>query len=195
MLPAIFTNDNNQSIEAVEVTSNSSVHPIRRKLSSIRRRLSQLGKSKSLDESLQNVPESNTLNYKTENKEDTVEDVQNNGKEDKSVVDIQNEAKRVCSILSGEVKKHLKVLKTIDPMNCALEDVKNTMKEANVWLVQCLSAPTVPNCEDDCIKEAKLNQQFHAERCLLEANELAIKEIKRLSDHACRNTEDEQVNS
>ncbi|KDO20552.1 hypothetical protein SPRG_13248, partial [Saprolegnia parasitica CBS 223.65] len=165
-------------------------HPIRRKLSNIRRRLSLLGRSKGLDTSLQNTEEDEQdgVNDDAESMNDTQQKL-TDMIATKSVVDIQNEAKRICAILSGDVKKHLKILKTLDAANPVLDDVKKAMAEANIWLVQCLSAPSIPRCEADCIKEAKLSQQYHAERCLLDANAMAVAEIKRLSDLAHSNTE------
>ncbi|KAF0700048.1 Aste57867_9434 [Aphanomyces stellatus] len=102
-----------------------------------------------------------------------------------SVSTIQSDAQRVCSVLSGDAKRHLKILKGIDPTSVVVTDVKKAIAEANIWLRQCI-APT-DSGDAPCIKEAKLNQRRHAERCLMDANVLALTEIKRLSDRATTN--------
>ncbi|ETW10455.1 hypothetical protein H310_00759 [Aphanomyces invadans] len=99
--------------------------------------------------------------------------------------DIQSEAQRVCSVISGDVKRHLKILRSIDPTNPVLADIKAAIAEANVWLAECI-APT-DGSEDDRLKLAKITQQFHAERCLLHSNTMARNEINRLSDLATKN--------
>ncbi|OQR91025.1 hypothetical protein ACHHYP_05006 [Achlya hypogyna] len=166
------------------------VHPVRRKLSNIRRRLSLLGKSKGLDQSLQNTHEDAHVSLDdTDESDESMDETQKKLTavlSSKSVVEIQNEAKRVCAILSGDVKKHMKILKRWDPSSTVLEEVRKAMLEANIWLSECLASPP---CEADCIKEAKLSQQYHAERCLLDANAMAVAEITRLSDLAHTNTD------
>ncbi|KAG9403094.1 hypothetical protein AC1031_006638 [Aphanomyces cochlioides] len=100
------------------------------------------------------------------------------------ISEIQTDAQRVCSVLSGDAKRHLKILRSIDPSNLVLADVRKAITEANVWLAECI-APTSGDAE--CLKEAKITQQYHAERCLLDANAMALAEIKRLSDLATSN--------
>ncbi|RHY00680.1 hypothetical protein DYB36_003301, partial [Aphanomyces astaci] len=94
--------------------------------------------------------------------------------------------KRVCSVMSGDAKRHLKILKSIDSSNAVISDVKTAISQANVWLAECIS-PTNNGSEDIRLKVAKVTQQSHAERNLLHANHMARSEIKRLCDLATKN--------
>ncbi|ETV82984.1 hypothetical protein H257_04738 [Aphanomyces astaci] len=106
--------------------------------------------------------------------------------------DIQSEAQRVCSVMSGDAKRHLKILRSIDSSNAVISDVKTAISQANVWLAECIS-PTNNGSEDIRLKVAKVTQQFHAERNLLHANHMARSEIKRLCDLATKNATSAKV--
>ncbi|RLO00208.1 hypothetical protein DYB28_007600, partial [Aphanomyces astaci] len=94
--------------------------------------------------------------------------------------------------MSGDAKRHLKILRSIDSSNAVISDVKTAISQANVWLAECIS-PTNNGSEDIRLKVAKVTQQFHAERNLLHANHMARSEIKRLCDLATKNATSAKV--